>query len=122
MLKKLLDGEFSLSETFWKFGILGVIFFRFVSKLFEILLDRQIANRRIVDYFFHYFNPVKPDILAILWTLCYVSTTVFFLYYCVAVMLGTWRSSASFERSNLLKQLTRILMFVLVAVSMISVF
>ncbi len=122
MLKKLLDGEFSLSETFWKFGILGVIFFRFVSKLFEILLDRQIANRRIVDYFFHYFNPVKPDILAILWTLCYVSTTVFFLYYCIAVMLGTWRSSASFERSNLLKQLTRILMFVLVAVSMISVF
>ena len=122
MLKKLLDGEFSLSETFWKFGILGVIFFRFVSKLFEILLDRQIANRRIVDYFFHYFNPVKPDILAILWTLCYVSTTVFFLYYCIAVMLGTWRSSASFERSSLLKQLTRILMFVLVAVSMISVF
>lgn len=122
MLKKLLDGEFSLSETFWKFGILGVIFFRFVSKLFEILLDRQIANRRIVDYFFHYFNPVKPDILAILWTLCYVSTTVFFLYYCIVVMLGTWRSSASFERSNLLKQLTRILMFVLVAVSMISVF
>lgn len=122
MLKKLLDGEFSLSETFWKFGILGVIFFRFVSKLFEILLDRQIANHRIVDYFFHYFNPVKPDILAILWTLCYVSTTVFFLYYCIAVMLGTWRSSASFERSNLLKQLTRILMFVLVAVSMISVF
>lgn len=122
MLKKLLDGEFSLSETFWKFGILGVIFFRFVSKLFEILLDRQIANRRIVDYFFHYFNPVKPDILAILWTLCYISTTVFFLYYCIAVMLGTWRSSASFERSNLLKQLTRILMFVLVAVSMISVF
>ncbi len=122
MLKKLLDGEFSLSETFWKFGILGVIFFRFVSKLFEILLDRQIANRRIVDYFFHYFNPVKPDILAILWTLCYVSTTIFFLYYCIAVILGTWRSSASFERSNLLKHLTRILMFVFVAVCMISVF
>lgn len=122
MLKKLLDGEFSLSETFWKYGILGVIFFHMVSKVFEYLLDKQIMHRRIIDYFFQSFNPVKPDIMAILWTLCYVSTTMFFVYYCIAVMLGTWRSSASFERSNLLKQMTRFLMFVFILINLFAVF
>lgn len=122
MLKKLLDGEFSLSETFWKYGILGVIFFHMVSKVFEYLLDKQIMHRRIIDYFFQSFNPVKPDIMAILWTLCYVSTTIFFVYYCIAVMLGTWRSSASFERSNLLKQMTRFLMFVFILINLFAVF
>ncbi len=122
MLKKLLSGEFSLSETFWKFGILGVLFFRAVSRLFEILLDKRIANRRIVDYYFHYFNPVKPDIMAILWTLCYLFMTIFFFYYCIAVLLGTWRSSATFDRSALLKQLTRFIMLAFLSVNIVSIF
>lgn len=122
MLKKLLSGEFSLSETFWKFGILGVLFFRAVSRLFEILLDKRIANRRIVDYYFHYFNPVKPDIMAILWTLCYLFMTIFFFYYCIAVLLGTWRASATFDRSALLKQLTRFIMLAFLSVNIVSIF
>lgn len=122
MLKKLLSGEYSLSETFWKFGILGVLFFRFVSRLFEILLDKRILNRRIVDYYFHYFNPVKPDVLAILWTLCYLFMTIFFFYYCIAVLLGTWRSSANFDRSTLLKHLTRLIMLAFLSVNIVSIF
>lgn len=122
MLKKLLSGDFSLSETFWKFGILGVLFFRAVSRLFEILLDNRILNRRIVDYYFHYFNPVKPDVLAILWTLCYLFMTGFFLYYCVAVWLGTWRASANFDRSALLRQLTRFIMLAFLSVNIYTIF
>lgn len=122
MLKKLLSGEFGLGETYWKFGVLGVSFFRAVSYVFERLLDKQIMNRRIIDYYFHFFNPVKPDILAILWTLCYLFMTGFFLYYCIAVWLGTWRTSAQFDRSALLKQLMRLIMFVFLSVNVISIF
>lgn len=122
MLKKLLSGEFSLSETFWKFGVLGIIFFRLLSKAFEMLLNGRLKGLRIVDFYIKYFNPIKPDIMAILWTLCYLFTTAFFVYYCITVMLGTWRSSAAFERSNLLKNLTRMLMFVFVAFSIVSIF
>lgn len=122
MLKKLLSGEFSLGETFWKFGILGVSFFRAVSYVFEKLLDKRIMNRRIVDYYFHFFNPVKPGVLAILWTLCYLFITGFFFYYCIAVWLGTWRTTAQFDRSALLKQLMRLIMFAFLAVNVVSIF
>lgn len=122
MLRKLISGEFSLSETFWKFGVLGIIFFRSLSRVFEYLLDGRLKGVRIVDFYVKYFNPIKPDIMAILWTLCYLFTTVFFLYYCIAVWLGIWRSSAAFERSGLLKQLIRILMFAFVTLSILSIF
>lgn len=122
MLKKLLSGEFSLKETFWKFGILGILFFRVVSRVFEILLDNRIMNRRIIDFFFHHFNPVKPDIWAILWTLCYLFMTMFFFYYSIAVWLGIWRTTADFERSALLKHLIRMIMFIFISVNVVSVF
>lgn len=122
MLKKLLSGEFSLSETFWKFGILGVVFFRICSKVFESLLDARIKGNSIVDFYFYNFNPVKPDIMAIFWTLCYVFTNIFFVYYCIAVLFGTWRSSESFDRSALLKFIIRYSMLVFIAAAVFSIF
>lgn len=32
MLKKLMAGEFSLSDTFWKFGVLGLVIVVFVVR------------------------------------------------------------------------------------------
>lgn len=122
MLKKLLSGEFSVKETFWKFGLLGVFICRAFSKLFEILLNSRIKGSKIVDFFFYNFNPVKPDIMAIFWTLCYIFTNIFFVYYSITVVLGIWRSTDNFDRSALLKFIIRTVMLAYVGVMVISVF
>lgn len=122
MLKKLLSGEFSVKETFWKFGFLGVLICRAFSKLFEILLNSRINGSKIVDFFFYNFNPVKPDIMAIFWTLCYVFTNIFFVYYSITVILGIWRSTDNFDRSALLKFIIRTVMLAYVGVMVISIF
>ena len=70
MFKKLLSGEFGLGETFWKFGIFGVLVVHFFVRIFEFLLQKQIGNLRIVDYYLHYFNPIKFNGWAIFFTLC----------------------------------------------------
>lgn len=120
MLKKLLSGEFSVKETFWKFGLLGVFFFRMSSKIFESLLYSRIKGLSITDYYLGYFNPVHPDIFAIFWTLCYIFSTLFFVYYSIAVVLGIWRSTNDFERSALLKFIIRMAMLVYVGAMLYS--
>lgn len=121
MLKKLLSGEFSVKETFWKFGLLGVFFFRVCVKVFESLLDSRIKGLSIIDYYLRNFNPVHPDIFAIFWTLCYVFSSIFFVYYSIAVVLGIWRSTKDFDRSALLKFIIRMVMLVYVGAMLYSI-
>lgn len=122
MIKKLMDGEFSLKETFWKFGILGILVLSAAVRFFEYMLDKRIKNVGLTNYYMHYFSPIHPDAMAILWTLCYLSTMYLFLYYSVAEIMGIWRTSAGFERSALLKHLIRIFMLVFVLANLIAVF
>ncbi len=121
MFKKLLSGEFGLGETFWKFGIFGVLVVHFFVRIFEFLLQKQIGNLRIVDYYLHYFNPIKFNSWAIFFTLCYIGSVIFFLYYSICVWLGTLRSSANFERSNILKFLSKLLMAAFLAINIWSI-
>ena len=122
MIKKLLSGEFGLGETFWKFGIFGVLAVHFFVRIFEFLLHTQIGNLKLVDYYFRYFNPINFNGWAIFLTLCYIGSIVFFLYYCMCVWLGVLRTSANFERSNILKFLSRFLIAIFLAINIWSIF
>lgn len=121
MIKKLLSGEFGLGETFWKFGIFGVLAVHFFVRIFEFLLNKQIGNIRLIDYFVRYFNPINFNGWAIFFMLCYIGSVVFFLYYSLCVWLGVLRSSADFERSNILKFLSRFLIAIFLAINIWSI-
>ena len=41
MFKKLLDGELSLKDTFWKFGVVGLVF---VNMLVRISVPCWLRN------------------------------------------------------------------------------
>ena len=76
MFKKLLDGELSLKDTFWKFGVVGLVFVNMLVRIFGS----------------------------------------------VTVVLGTWRSSAQYDRSLWLRHLSRFLILVMVFYSVRSLF
>ena len=108
MFKKMQAGELSLSLTLWKFGVLYGALATFMVKLFEKLLLRQTQGADLATYFLHNFSLFKPDTLAILWTLCYVTSVLFWIFYVLNVMIGLWRASGADERSLWLRMIVRL--------------
>ena len=45
MFKKLIDGELSLKDTFWKFGVLGMLAVHLVVKILGTMLARADHSR-----------------------------------------------------------------------------
>ena len=41
MFKKLLDGELSLKDTFWKFGVVGLVFVNMLVRIFGSMLAQK---------------------------------------------------------------------------------
>ena len=75
MLKKLMDGEFSLTDTFWKFGVLGLIVSVFIIRFFGSLLAHKLAGVSLWVYFTRYFHPFHMNTSLLLLIVCYYVLT-----------------------------------------------
>lgn len=107
MYKKLLAGELSLGETFWKFGILGTLLGLFVVRVFGSILAPQLHGYSIYAYYTRYYNPLRNSSDILLSTVCYLTSLAIFCAYVFSVVLGVWRSSAEYEKSAFIKYLSR---------------
>ena len=122
MFKKLLDGELSLKDTFWKFGVVGLVFVNMLVRIFGSMLAQKLNGITILNYYRTYFNPLKMDSGMVLLTVLYLVSLGILLFYCVTVVLGTWRSLAQYDRSLWLRLLSRFLILVMVFYSVRSLF
>lgn len=107
MYKKLLAGELSLGETFWKFGILGGALGYFVVRVFGSILSPQLHGYSIWAYYTRYYNPLRNGSDILLSTVFYLTSLGIFCAYIFSVVLGVWRSSAEYEKSALIKYASR---------------
>lgn len=108
MYKKLLAGELSLGETFWKFGILGGMLGYFIIYILGSILSPQLHGYSIYVYYTQYYNPLQGGSDIVLSTICYLTCLTIFSVYIISVILGVWRSSAEYEGSAFLKYSARI--------------
>lgn len=116
MLKKLINGEYALREAFWIFGFLGLPITAFITKILGKMLARKLNNYSILAYF---LSPQRHGIefSTTILTVLYLSIAGFLLFYCTALLLGTWRSSAEYDRSLWFRYLSRIFMVIMVLIS-----
>lgn len=114
MWAKLFKGELPLVETFWKFGVLGLIILKFITKCFGNLLNGYLQGRTIYSFFLHYFNPLTSSKLSILWTLCYISSLLILAVYSWNILVAVWKSSANYDKSGILRFLARICIILMV--------
>ena len=49
MFKKLLDGELSLKDTFWKFGVVGLVFVNMLVRIFCSMLAQKLNGITILN-------------------------------------------------------------------------
>ena len=101
MFKKLIDGELSLKDTFWKFGVLGMLAVHLVVKILGTML-------------FHKLRGLETS--TVILTILYFSSLCFLLFYAGSMVIGTWRSSAEYNRSLWFRHLARIFMILIVFV------
>lgn len=113
MLKKLMAGEFSLSDTFWKFGVLGLVIVVFVVRFFGSMLVQKLAGISLWLYFTRYFHPLKMNTGILVLAVCYLGCLAAFVFYSVVLVSGTWKSSAEYDKSIWLRHISRIMMLLM---------
>lgn len=116
MFKKLIDGELSLKDTFWKFGVLGLLAINLIVKIFGKMLVSKLGGYSISGYYAIAFKSGNISTAIIILTVLYLSSLIFLIFYSFSMVLGTWRSSAEYNRSVWLRHIARILMLVFVVV------
>ena len=113
MLKKLMAGEFSLSDTFWKFGVLGLVIVVFVVRFFGSMLAQKLAGISLWLYFTRYFHPLKMNTGILVLAVCYLGCLAAFVFYSVVLVSGAWKSSAEYDKSIWLRHISRIMMLLM---------
>ncbi len=112
MLKKLMNGEIKLRDTFWMFGFLGLPVLSFVTKIVGRLLVHKLGKTSILAYFVSIGR--KVELSTSILTILYLSLAGFLIFYCIALLLGVWKSSAEYDRSLWFRYLSRIFMVIMV--------
>ncbi len=114
MFGNLVYGKFSLKETFWKFGVLGVFFCALVTRIFKAFLMQALNGATITYYYTHYFSPLAMDGKILFLTIGYFVCFAALCLYSIMVLFGIWRSSAEYDKSIWLRHIARIMMFLMV--------
>ncbi len=112
MFKKLIDGELSLKDTFWKFGVLGLFTVHLVVKILGTMLFHKLRGLTIYAYFATRRYGLETS--TVILTILYFSALCFLLFYAVSIVIGTWRSSAEYNRSLWFRHLARVFMILMV--------
>lgn len=112
MFKKLIDGELSLKDTFWKFGVLGMLVVHLMVKIFGTMLYHKLRGLTIAAYYTTRKYGLETS--TVILTILYFSSLCFLLFYAGSMVIGTWRSSAEYNRSLWFRHLARIFMILIV--------
>lgn len=122
MIKKLMAGELSLGDTFWKFGILGMTLVIFLVRMFGSFLAGKLRGVSLATYYSKYFNPLNMDTGIVISTCLYLGSLAIFVWYSVIIFSGIWKSSSKYDKSSWIKQIARIFALLLLIMSYKIVF
>jgi len=121
MLTTLINGEFSLKETFWKFAVCGLLFSNLMVKIFGGLLSGKLKGISIVR-FYTTSSPARFETSTVLFTVLYLSCLVGIVIYCLIIAFGVWRSSDTYDKSPWLKYAARIITAFMIYATLHTVF
>ena len=114
MFGNLVYGKFSLKETFWKFGVIGIFFCSVITKIFKSFLLQKLNGVTISYYYTHYFSPLKMDNMILFLTIGYFVCLLALILYSIMVLFGIWRSSAEYDKSIWMRHIARLMILVII--------
>lgn len=113
-----MDGSLPLKDTFWKFGVLGLLTLNLIVRMFATMLAKHLHGFSIVDYYLSSVRKFEVETSTAVFTFLYLSSLLFLLFYTTIIVIGTWRSSAEYNRSLWFRHLARILALVMAYITL----
>lgn len=128
MIKKLINGEYSLKITFWLFGIIGIFIFNIITNISHnsalniICKQNSYCPKSILLYTLKnmVFIFLKGDIL-ITYIGIHFLFSIIFGVYCYLLLRGLWKSSASYEGSIFWSLCAKCILIVWIILSLKSI-
>ena len=114
MFGKLIYGQFSLKETFWKYGVLGIFSCSLITKIFKMFLFKQLKGVSLGTYYTHYFSPLNMDNTMLFLTIGYFVCAFALSIYSVMVLFAVWRSSAEYDKSIWMRHIAKVMILVVI--------
>lgn len=114
MFGKLVYGQFSLKETFWKFGVGGIFICALVTKIFNAFLTQKLNGLSLKIYYTQYFSPLKIDNAILFFTIAYLLTAFILCAYSVMVLFGVWRSAGQYDKSIWMRHIARLFILLVI--------
>ena len=114
MFGKLIYGQFSLKETFWKYGVLGIFCCSLITKIFKIFLMKHLKGVSLSAYYTHYFSLLNMDNTMLFLTIGYFVFAFVLSVYCVMVLFGVWRSAAEYDKSVWMRHIAKIMILAVI--------
>lgn len=114
MIQKLAKGEYSLANSFWKFGVLGLLFGYIVLYTIERVLYHYLGGIDLFTYYFRRAGFLNTNISILILTIIHLASLGLYSIYSLMVFLGVWRSSREYEKSSVLAWLARISIIVII--------
>lgn len=114
MFGKLIYGQYSLKETFWKFGVLGIFLCSLITRCFKLFLTQRLRGVSLSDYYTHYFSPLNMDNMMLFLTIGYFVFVFSLCVYSIMVILGVWRSANEYDKSIWMRHIAKMMIFFVV--------
>jgi len=115
MFGKFVYGQYSLSEAFWKFCVLGLITTGFLAQLFLRLLkqsvnyDSNFINVAVSSMSLISSNPTRLAVFA-----CYVASFVVLFVYSIICLIGMWNTYKKYDKSKTLAVICMMVVWVMI--------
>jgi len=114
MFAKILHGQYELRQMFWKYGVWGVTLITFILYLFRIFLVHKLDGMTLRYYYANVFSFINMNNTILFLTIAYFTVLAFLTFYSIILVIGTWRSSAEYDKSVWLRHLARIFILAVV--------
>lgn len=114
MFQKLAKGEYSLGASFWKFGVLGLLFGYVILFVIERMLYSSLGGMDLVTYYFRRAGFLQANVSILILTGMHLISLVLYAVYSLMVFLGVWRSAREYEKSSVLATLARIFIILII--------
>ena len=128
MLKKLVNGEYSLKVTFWLFGLLGFFLFNVVTNIIHngilrlICANGVLCSKSVILFVLQHIFGIFIGGGWILFNVgIYILVVAMFVIYIYLVLRGIWKSGAAYQGNVVWSVGAKIVLIVLAFISLKSI-
>jgi hypothetical protein len=103
MFSRFYDGKCSLSETFWRYSVLGLTVLGFVSRFLMINLKQHVNYD--VNFFrmlWRNLSVIRDSSANFVWLFLYVVSFLAVVVYSLMCVTAMWRVYKDYEKSKIL--------------------